>query len=199
MDLTTPNVETKGQEAAPDAQREYWININDQSHSSNKSGALTSDYSDGTPRNPNDLEKDYKSILNIQARGTETEEQKQYGQSVAAPYKNISDPIIEQRALKEGKIVNPPKEWMASKLGVKVWDNSAADNNVVRWIPELICQGSVAQEGSSEWVKNCTSLFDDRLGYSESTILGGLYEEDRVKEDIWTMHTLSDFESEGKK
>ena len=179
--------------------REYWIKVNDQSHPSSKSAALTSDYSDGTPRNRDDFKKDYKSILNIQARGTETEERKQYGQSVAAPYKNISDPIIEQRALKEGKIVNPPKEWMASKLGVKVWDNSAADNNVVRWIPGLICQGSVAQEGSSEWVKNCTSLFDDRLGYSESTILGGLYEEDRVKEDIWTMHTLSDVESEGKK
>jgi len=199
VELTTPNVETKGQEAAPDAQQEYWIKVNNQSDSEHLSATLTSDYSDGTPRNPNDLEKDHKSILNIQARGTDTEDQKQYGQSVAAPYKNISDPIIEQRALKEGKIVNPPKEWMTSKLGVKVWDNSAADNNVVRWIPGLICQGSVAQEGSSEWVKNCTSLFDDRLGYAESTILGGLYEEDRNKEEHWSMHTLSDVESEGKK
>jgi len=194
VELTTPNVETEGAEAVPSIFStalpgpKPW-----------ETPELTTDYSDGTPREIADLEKDEHSLLNIQARGTGTEDQKQYGQSVAAPYKVISDPIIEQRALKEGKIVTPPKEWMTSKQGVRVWDNSAADDNVVRWIPGLICQGSIPQDGGSEWVKNCTALFDDRLNAAESTILGGLYEEDRVKEEPWSMHTLSDLESEGKK
>lgn len=68
----------------------------------------------------------------------------------------VKDETIRERIAAVGKLVDQPPEWFTNKHGIQAWDNSAHDNEVIRWNPEFM--GDEGLESGVIW--GCSLLED---------------------------------------
>ena len=72
------------------------------------------------------------------------------------PNNTVKDPTMKERVSVTGKLVTMPDEWIETRHGIQTWDNSAHDNEVIRWNPEFM--GDEALDSGVVW--GCLPLGD---------------------------------------